>query len=170
MSEALSRLVAAAIAVVLFTLSAQANLLTRADSDRFNSLRVKLVSVTTDITEAMHQMTDKPTLVNCLSLIHNQAQSVAETATPVSSLIALGALMKDETDELLVLHELSLSLRLLTGGLSAYRKIINASMRLCSNSATVNVKGQAVLNVFTELNQEATALTKRVAQALPPSR
>src|SRR5262249_28431840 len=105
----------------------------------------------------------------CLGRIHDTAANVAQSMVSIRNLITLGALMKNETDELLVLNALSVALRLLTNEISTYRKTINAVMGVCSNSATVNVKAQTVLNAFTELNQRVTELSKRVAKALPPS-
>jgi hypothetical protein len=162
------RLGLVALGLAATTLSAQANMLTKADYERVHSFAVKLVAEGMDITEAMKQTTDL-SLSLCLGRIHDTAADVAKSMVYIRNLITLGAQMKDETDELLVLNALSLALRSLTDEISTYRKTINANMTLCSNSATVNVKAQTVLNAFTELNQRVTVLSKRVAKALPPS-
>jgi hypothetical protein len=121
-----------------------------------------------DLTQAI-KVADRLT-TSCLSNIKHPLSYVTETLAFVASLMSLAVLMKDETDELLVLHELNRVLDLLIGQLSTQRETINASMSACANLAVVNVKGQAVLNLFTELNQETTVLHKKVARALPLNR
>jgi hypothetical protein len=154
-------------ALALFAKATCANVLARTDYDRFHSLWEKLFEVTSDVTQAMHELADTPALVSCLGLIHGEAQSASEAAFGVNSLIALSTLMKEDADELIVLRQLSSHVRLFASELSEYRKVINASMGVCAHSPIVNAKGQAVLRAFSELNQEATALSRRVGEAIP---
>jgi hypothetical protein len=43
-------------------------------------------------------------------------------------------------------------------------------MSQCSNSATVNVKGQTLLNILSEWSDPVSVISKKVAQAAPPKR
>jgi hypothetical protein len=78
--------------------------------------------------------------------------------------------MKDAFDELQVLRALHTWLTVLTAELPHARQIINGAMSLCSNSATANAKGQALLNVLSEWNEPIVSLSKTVAQAIEPRR
>jgi hypothetical protein len=162
----------AGITATLFAMSAQANTLGVVDSQQFHSLRIKLHTVTGDVTQAADQaneMKDYSTF-RCLDFVHNQASSVESTAAAVGDLIALSILMKDNDDEILVLRALRTWLIELNEELTGRRKFINAAMSQCSNSATVNVKGQAVLNVLSEFNGPAAALSRTVGQVVPTKR
>jgi hypothetical protein len=159
------------VAGALFAISAQANTLKETDARRFYSLNTKLVSMNVDITQAMEQAAgDNPTFTNCLNLIHNQGDSVAGVSTAIGGLIVLAALMKDDTDEYLVLNQLNILLKSLAVTLPKSRQVINRTMALCSNFSTVNVKGQAMLNVFSELNSQVASLSKAISGVVKPER
>jgi hypothetical protein len=99
----------AAVAFLFWTVTAFGNTLGVNDGQQLHSLRVKLHSVNVDITQVMDQIgVQNPAVVDCLDLIHNQADSAGETAAAINSLVGLAALMRDHTDEVLVLHELKI--------------------------------------------------------------
>jgi hypothetical protein len=75
--------------------------------------------------------------------------------------------MVDHSDEILVLRELRVWLNELTKELAFAREFMNGTMSSCSSSATVNVKGQAILNVLSEWTDQVGSLSRRVDQAIP---
>ncbi len=157
-----------AVAFSIFATLAQANILSPNDAQKFHSLRVKLYASNVEITQAMDQVgVQNSALVSCLGLIHDQAQSVAETAAAIDSLTALAILMQDPADEALVLRQLKFFLTAMAGAMRNHREIINRSMAQCSSFAIVTVKGQAMLNIFSELNEHITSLTQTVARSVP---
>jgi hypothetical protein len=120
-----------------------------------------------DITQAMqYTAKDNSELSRCFGLIHGEGDSMLNIATSINTLIALAALMKDSDDEFLVLHQLNSYLKNLADALPRTRKLINSTMALCSSYATVNVKGQAMLNVLSELNDHAASLSKIISNSL----
>jgi hypothetical protein len=125
-----------------------------------------------DVTQTIEQAREMKlyAIFDCLALIHDQVQGVADTTAAVGDLIALSILMKDSDDELLVLLTLRTWLTVLRAELPHARQIINGEMALCSTSATVNAKGQALLNVLSEWNDPVASLSRRVNQAVPPKR
>jgi hypothetical protein len=102
----------------------------------------------------------------CLGLLHDQVQEVALVAAAVGESI----LMKDSDDEIRTLSGLRTWLAALSNQLPHAREIINGAMSVCSNSATVNVKGQNLLNILSEWSDPVAAISKKVAQAVPPKR
>jgi hypothetical protein len=159
-----------AMTIALFVAPVQANTLQLADAQRIQSLRIKLLTATTDVSQAMEHAADLKNYSDhrCLGLLHDQAQSLGLTVAAVADLIALDGLMKDSEDELRVLHALRTWLAVLTNELPQARQIINGAMSLCSSSATVNVKGQALLNNLSEWRDPVASLSRRVLQAAPP--
>ena len=161
-----------AIGVTLFVPSAQANTLQISDAQTLQSLRQKLYTVNADVTQAMNQILEVKNLpiFNCLALIHDQGQEVGTTGAAVGDLIALAVLMKDNDDELLVLRALRTWLTVLSNELPHAREVINGAMATCSVSATVNVKGQALLNGLSEWSNPVASLSTRVNQVVLPKR
>ena len=100
-------------------------------------------------------------------MIHEQAQSIGYTAAGAGDLIALSAVMKDASDEILVLRGLRTWLTALARELPHSRQIINSAMVLCSNSSVVNAKGQAVLNALADWDEPVALLSRRVARVVP---
>jgi hypothetical protein len=162
------RLILTAGAIFLFAALAQANTLSPSDAQKLHSLRAKLYSANVEITQAMDQASGQnPALVTCLGFIHDQAQSVAETAAAIDSLAALAVLMQDSKDETLLLRQLKLFLSAMTGAIPNHREIINRAMAQCSTFAIVTVKGQAMLNIFSELNEQVASMAQIVARTIP---
>ena len=155
------------VAAALFAGSVQANTFQRADIERFLSLEKKIASVMQDLTDAMepvYQMQDYRTL-NCLNFIHTQATHVGSMWATVGILTGLAGAMKDNDDEIVVLDQLRRSLTRFSGQLASSRKLINQEMAVCSSiSPTVSVKGQAVLNVLSELTDAAERLTMKAGK------
>ena len=166
------RLITAVLAAALFATptSLQANTLQVSDSQKLRALRIKLHTATADVTQALNAAVEfrNQSVGDCLGQIHQRASSVENTAAGAGSLVALGVMMADHSDEILVLRELRVWLTELTKELAFARQLINGTMSSCSTSATVNVKGQAVLNVLSELNDPIASLSRRVEQAIPP--
>jgi hypothetical protein len=109
-------------------------------------------------------------LMDCLTLIHDRGESVGMTAAGVGDLIALAVVMKDPFDEAQVLRALRTWLTVLSNELPQARQIMYGAMSLCSNSATVNAKGQGLLNAPVEWNDPVSSLTKRVERAVQPAK
>ena len=91
-------------------------------------------------------------------------------AAGVGDLMALSIMMKDSEDELRTLSGLRTWLTALSNQLLHSREIINGTMSQCSNSATVNVKGQTLLNLLSEWSDPVALISKKVAQVVPPKR
>jgi hypothetical protein len=159
-----------AIAIALFVTPVQANTLLMTDAQRIQSLRAKLMTATFDVSQAMEHAVDLKNYSDhtCLGLLHDQGQSVGMTVAAVADLTALAILMKDNEDELRVLHALRTWLAVLTNELPQARQIINGTMSQCSSSATVNVKGQTLLNILSEWRDPVASLSRRVLQVAPP--
>jgi hypothetical protein len=107
---------------------------------------------------------------SCLALLHDQAQEVGMVAAGVGDLMALSIMMKDSEDEVRTLNGLRTWLTALSNQLLHAREIVNGTMSQCSNSATVNVKGQTLLNILSEWSDPVSVISKKVAQAAPPKR
>jgi hypothetical protein len=159
------------IAVVIFlilALPSEANVLTRADAQMLHALRAKFYSANMEITQAMDQIRGQnPSLVSCLAFIHDSAGSAQDTAAAIDSLIALAAQMQDRTDEILVLYQLKIFLNVMIGEIPNHREIINRAMAQCSNFAIVTTKGQAMLNLFSELSDQVKSLARTIAPSIP---
>jgi hypothetical protein len=151
------------LALVPLIVTAQANTITRADGDRFYSLRGKLRTLASDVTQSM-RFADVSVINNCLSFVSNQAHLVEAIAGHVGELITLAAVMRDKDDEFIVLHELRIMIPVAIKSLAGARQIINGAMNNCSDVATVNVKGQALLGVFSEMDNVLRSLSNRVGK------
>jgi hypothetical protein len=136
--------------VVTGASSAQANRITRADAERFESLRVKVATVVLDLGQAVSSAENEQTR-NCLSIIHYQGQIIAGDVGHVDNLITLASLMRDEQDESAVLYLLYKFVHPFIEALSSRRQLINQSMAVCLNVGTAKVKPQALLNLLSEL-------------------
>ena len=154
------------LVLALFATSAQASVLQLSDATTIHSLRKKLNTITVDVTQAMEgaMQTGNYNLFSCLSLIHDQGESVAMTAAGVGDLIALSLLMRDQFDEAKTLRALRTWLAVLSNDLPHARQIINGAMSLCSNSVIVNAKGQAFLNALSDWNEPVSSMARRVGQ------
>jgi hypothetical protein len=167
-----ARLAATATAIMLVTVSAQASTLQFADAQRVQALRGKLLTASVDVTQAMEHALDMKNFADhsCLALLHDQAQEVGMVAAGVGDFMALSIMMKDSDDEIRTLSGLRTWLTALSNQLLHAREIINGTMSQCSNSATVNVKGQTLLNILSEWSDPVAVISKKVAQAVPPKR
>jgi hypothetical protein len=85
--------------------AAQANRITRADAERFESLRIKVATVVLDLEKSVSSAANEQTR-NCLNTISYQGQLIARDAGHVSDLITLASLMRDSQDETAVLYKL----------------------------------------------------------------
>jgi hypothetical protein len=159
----------ATAAIALVTASAHGSTLQVADAQKVQTLRVKLQTATVDVTQAMDHASEIKNFSDhgCLVLLHGQAQEVGMVAAGVGDLMALSILMKDNDDEIRTLSALRTWLTALSNQLPHAREIINGTMSQCSNSATVNVKGQTLLNILSEWSDPVALLSKRVTQAAP---
>jgi len=157
---------------VLFLLSAQASTFQASDGQKLQALRKRLYTVTVDVTHAVNQSVEigNYSVVNCLSLIHDQGQNVSTIAAGVSDLMVLSLLMKDSDDELQVLRALQTWLAVLTGSLPKARDIINRAMVQCSSSPSANAKGQALLNELSNWDDPIEQFSRTVNRAIPAKR
>ena len=83
----------------------------------------------------------------------------------VDDMTALSLLMKDSADETNVLKELLTWLVMLTDYFTSARQMINGFMIGCPSSATVNVKGQTLLNLLATWRDPVESILERVWQA-----
>jgi hypothetical protein len=159
-----------ALLVLLYTISAQAATLQMSDVERLRALRKKLITAQVDISDTIENAGQLKNYVvgDCLFMVHKQANDLSSTAATVSDLIALSLLMKDSGDEFQVLRTLRAYLSVMSDELPHARKQINAWMTRCSDSATVNVKAQGVLNILAEFEGPVALLSRRVMQVVQP--
>jgi hypothetical protein len=76
--------------------------------------------------------------------------------------------MNEASDEILVLEQLHIILKTAKKYLPGLRKSINTTMSRCAAFAVVTVKGQAVLNIFSQADEQFTSLLNRIGPVLPP--
>lgn len=146
--------------------SAQANYITKAEADSFYSLKVKLIGLTSDMQQTVRQARGQDhSVLLCLSTITYEARLAALSAVNLGELITLAATLRDEDDEFVVLHELRAFLVPTIQSLAAHREVINGAMTTCSNVATANVKGQALITVLSEMDHMLGPLAARVERA-----
>jgi hypothetical protein len=152
--------------------SAQASTLQFPEVQRLQALKMKMLTAATDVTQAMERASEMRNYDDqrCLSLVHDQAQEAGLIASAVVDFMSLSMLMKDNEDELRTLSGLRTWLTALSDQLGHSREIINGAMSVCSNSATVNVKGQNMLNILSEWSDPVAMISKKVAQAVPAKR
>ena len=163
-AQKVSALAGTFLAFVLSIATAHANMITRTDADKFYSLRVKLVTLGSDVNQSLQQVVGANPVFNCLQPINNEAQYVVAIAGHVGELITLAAVMHDKDDEALVLHELRVMVPVGIKSLTSARQHINDVMGLCSDVSTANVKGQALLGVFSEMNGVLQSLAKQLGK------
>lgn len=157
------QITAAVTVCVFFSVSAQANVTTKRDADTFHDLQLKLHTAITDVTQSMAGLDGRSETFKCLEPIHTEAGYVEAMATTASVLIALAAVMRDKNDESMVAYELRTFLPTLRSALISERQIINGYMGACSSITTANVKGQAVLDIFSQMNDFTSSLSGRIA-------
>lgn len=151
--------------VVMLSAPVQATTVRKADADKFHLIMAKLRSVTEDITQSARLVTDNNKVFQCLDTIIIEAQLVSAHAAHTGTLIVLATVMRDKLDEAYVLHDLRIMLSVVTDTTAGARKPINGAMGVCSDVATVNVKGQAVVNILSEMNEAAASLANLVGKA-----
>jgi hypothetical protein len=163
------KIAAIASTILLVTASAQASTLQFPDVQKVKALRSKLQTSNVDVTQAMERASAMNNYDDqrCLGLLHDQAYETGLIAAGVGELMSLSILMKDSDDEIRTLVGLQEWLTMLSNQLRHSREIINGAMSVCSNSATVNVKGQNLLNFLSEWSDPVAAISKKVAQAVP---
>jgi hypothetical protein len=149
---------------VMLCAPVQANTVRKADADKFYSIAAKLRGATEDITQSERQVTANNTVFRCLDTISTEARLVSAHAAHAGTLIVLAAVMRDKLDEAYVLHDLRIVLSVVTDATAAARKPINGIMGICSDVATVNVKGQAVLNILSQMNEAVASLSDLVGK------
>jgi hypothetical protein len=152
--------------LLLAITSADANTLTVSDHQKMTSLGKALRSARTDILEATEKADSS--VAGCLLNVHNIASYVDDKVSAIHTLVYLAVLMKEATDEILVLEQLHIFLDLAKEYLPKGRKRINSEMSRCAAFAVVTVKGQAVLNTFPQLDEQVTSLLNRIGPVLPP--
>jgi hypothetical protein len=123
----------------------------------------KLNTLTSDVTQSM-RFADTSVINNCVAAISHQAHFVEAISAHVGELITLAAVMRDKDDEFIVLHELRIMIPVAIKSFADARQMINLAMSNCSDVATVNVKGQALLGVFSEMNSLLRSLSSRVGK------
>jgi hypothetical protein len=166
------KIAAIAATILLVTASSQASTLQFPDVQRVQALKTKLQTATVDVTQAMERASAMKNFDDqrCLSFLHDEAQVTAMLAATVVDFAALSILMKDSEDEVRTLSGMQSWVKALSNQLVHSREIINSAMSVCSNSATVNVKAQNMLNLLSEWSDPVAAISKKIAQAVPPKR
>jgi hypothetical protein len=162
-----SRLAATAMAAMLVNVAAtQASTFQFPELQRVEALRAKLQTATLDVTQAMGHASAMNDDFRCLDMLHGEAQFTEMLAAIVVDFMALSILMKYSEDETRTLSAMQPWVTRLSGQLPHSRETINGTMSLCSNSATVNVKGQNLLTILSEWSDPVAAISKSVARAL----
>jgi hypothetical protein len=161
----------AVLIALLLPVQARADtVFTRADAEQLHSLVSKLfqklVAAHHDIADAFNQTAHNNSANICLAGLADDAVPVEMVLGSTLTLLTLAAEMRDKMDEHYVLEELRDTVILVTQQLTNYRQLINQEMSQCSESATVNMKGQAVINIFSEI-QQALAPVSNKLQNLP---
>ena len=166
------KIAAIAATILLVTATAKASTFQFPDAQRLQALRTKLQTANVDVTQAMEHATAMKNYDDqrCLGLVHDQAQEVGMVAAGVGDFLALSILMKDSEDETRTLIGMQTWVTALSNQLRHSREIINGAMSVCSNSATVNVKAQNILNLLSEWSDPLAAISKKIAQAVPSKR
>jgi hypothetical protein len=154
--------VSGSLAILLGLGTAQANTITKEEAGRFYSLRQKLRTLSSDVNQSSQQVVGNNPAFWCLNLISTQAQLVEAVQGHVGELVMLASVMRDEGDELVVLHELRIIIPVGVEDLAETRQTINKAMGSCPDVSTANVKGQAILGVFTEMNEFLKSLFLRI--------
>jgi hypothetical protein len=152
------------IAAICDQWPAQANSISKSEAKSFYALKMKLVRLTADMTDSARQAAaaGNATVLSCLGTIKPRALIVTTLANEISSLVTLAAFMRDEIDEILLLREIKISIAGTIEQLPVERQVINQTMVICSNVATANVKGQAFLNIISELEDTLSLMADKV--------
>jgi hypothetical protein len=143
-----SHLAATATAAMLINAAvAQASTFQFPDLQRVEALRAKLHTATVDVSQVMERASAMKNYddLRCLTILHEEAQFAEMLAAGIGDFMSLSILMKDSEDETRTLSGMQPWVTRLSGQLPHSSEIINATMSVCSNSATVNVKGQNLL-------------------------
>jgi hypothetical protein len=135
---------------VLASTPARANVVTANDAKAYEAILSDLMTATVDVSQAMKATVDSQA-ASCLRMIHDEALFVVSIGSATSDLITLAALMENKLDEHLTRSLLEKKLPVLLESITNSREIINAEMGMCSEAATANVKGQAILADFSRL-------------------
>lgn len=149
--RSLKYLISGALVLALFVATAQANTVPSAEAKKFYSLRQKLRTLSSDVKQSMQQIVGNNSAFYCLTIINTETQFAEAVEGHVGELITLAGVMRDKDDEFIVLHELRIMIPVGIGVLTAARQTINKTMSTCADVATANVKGQAILGVFSEM-------------------
>jgi hypothetical protein len=148
----------------LSAVTAQANTVTPEQAKKFYSLRQKLRTLNSDVNQSMQQVVGNNSAFLCLNLINTQTTLVEAIEGHVSELATLAAVMRDNDDEFVVLHELRTMIPVGISAQANARQIINKAMSTCADVSTANVKGQAILGVLSEMNDVLTSLASRIGK------
>ena len=158
-------------ALLVFALSAataQANRVTSDQSIKLDSLRQKLTTLNSEVNQSMQQVVDNNSAVTCLNLINTQTTLVEAIEGHVGELATLAAVMRDNADEFIVLDELRMMIPVGKSALANARQTINKAMSTCADVVTVNVKGQAILGVFSEMSDVLKSLASQIEEKTQP--
>ena len=130
------------------------------------SLQKVLHSARGDVIQAVPKTNSS--VSDCLMNVGEVASIVDHDVYAMNSLVYLATSMKEASDEILVLEQLHFFLTRHKKYLPEWRKTINSEMSRCAEFAIVTVKGQAVLNTFSQLDEQFTSLLNRIERVLPP--
>ncbi len=165
------QLLSAVVIGLLLSVQARADtVFTRADADQFGSLVTKLGAAEGDVLDSLKQTAYNDPAHGCLDGIRQETLVAVLHLTSAWKVLALATVMRDKRDELFALAMLKDALKPVAYQLRGSRQIINGWMGMCSQAATVNVKGQAVINIFSEIQQGIAPIQKtldEVEKTLP---
>ncbi len=165
------QLLSAVVIGLLLSVQARADtVFTRADADQLGALVKKLAAAEGDVLDSLKQTAHNDPAHGCLDGIREEALVSVLHLTSAWKLLTVATVMRDKRDELVVLAMLSGALKPATQQLRGARQIINGWMGMCSQAATVNVKGQTVINIFSEIQQGIAPIQKtldEVEKTLP---
>jgi len=149
---------------------AKSNTLSDSDADTMERLWEALYSATNEVIEAAKTASSNPGLQRCLLQLHEESTSVVQAAAALRTFTQLASVMLNTMDELMVLEAMQTWFNALSQReVPITRRRLNEAMtsRQCAGFALVASKGQAILNVLSQLSEHMASMQSRAARAIP---
>src|SRR5262249_43880215 len=132
----------------------------------FLSLLYELAEATRKVLQTVHGPPDANAANSCLQGIHDEAGAVVDESSQWSELLTLSTMMKDKSDEELVLQMLRSRASVLLMSTALARLKINGYIGICPAITAANVKGQTIIEIMTRMNGFLASLANRLGS--PP--
>ena len=141
----------------LLTKSATANVLSPGDYENFRNLDLKMLSIGDDIS-GLVTATHAP---DCVIELAIKFDAVQADLHGVGTLVALGANVTDQADELRVIQQLSLASRRFLEQLKYHRLILNSVMSNCAEKDAIT-KSQEVTHTWSDAASLVQSIVKKI--------